>query len=218
MPTSVTTFKLAKPLSTGDSPLFPLGKPYPSWTSPSTSVIPEWRLPVFQGIPDYCAKADAMKWPSCPEKHSSLNLSDMFVAVLANSRDHMRRQVAAKALELQEARFQVFADPGSPIEERVVPLPVSGQLEQGLISRGFRDPRRFIGQKMLEMLVILRSFGPAKWWFLADDDTFIFIRRFREALERVPDRNGSIPMMLGDAHSQISLCMLGCNEVTRRAL
>lgn len=111
---------------------------------------------------------DQVLWPQCALPSRPLRRDDVFFAVIADSGQPTRRHVAAQVcaaalrarahatrqsrvacsgqvLQLQRARFKLFADPGSPDSEGVAELPVAGALESK-VKAAHGDMRTFIGQ------------------------------------------------------------------------
>ena len=101
----------------------------------------------FGGIPDFCASFAKVKWPTCPQPISALNVTDMFFGVMTARRFLASRgRVVSRTLALQGARHGIFGEFELHSETRgfVTGLPEAARLELWN-GTGRRPP--FIAQK-----------------------------------------------------------------------
>ena len=101
----------------------------------------------FHGIPDFCASFAKVKWPTCPQPISALNVTDMFFGVMTARRFLASRgRVVSRTLALQGARHGIFGEFELHSETRgfVTGLPEAARLELWN-GTGRRPP--FIAQK-----------------------------------------------------------------------
>jgi len=161
--------------------------------------------PGFNGLQDYCRRHASASWPVCPLDWTHLKREDVLFAVVTTHKLQHRSQLATRSLQLQGARLRIFSNVDGPL---TTALPETALIENRNASHPHKDIQ-FIAQKHLEMLSILDRFGPAKWYVIADDDTFLFVDRWLSALGTHPADQS---LFVGGGHAQGHLCgSIFCN-------
>lgn len=186
--------------------------------------------PAFHSLGHYCAVRQQLLPPSCPPRGAKgalpLQREEVFFAVVTTKKFvESRGRIMTRAFGEQNASFSLFADAASP---GVRELPVSGHLEQMAQNRDGATGRpglTFIAQKHLELIHTLAQDSRDemqrtaevrtprhRWWVIADDDSFVFVRRLVQTLDLLDD---SQPLFVGGAHARSHLCGSGLCDYKR---
>jgi hypothetical protein len=142
---------------------------------------------------------------------------DVFFAILASKKLPARARLARRALQLQGARFRLFSNEEGP-DTTLLPMAARIEPARGEKASCPDQPCNlvYIGQKLLELLTLLKQFKPAKWYVVCDDDSFPFVDPWRAILSL---HDAEQPLLLAGREGRNGLCAVGlCNDTAYRLL
>lgn len=158
---------------------------------------------VSKDISEYCSRfrhTRLRRAPLPPVIKPALRKRDVFFGVMTAAAMASRPyRIANVTARMQGARVHTFADFEAP---DATPLRASLRLEaQESHRRGVWS----LGQHILEIAYLMdeRTFGPARWWVILDDDILCFVDRFVDLLARLDD---TLPLIVGGSGGQVDMC------------